>query len=148
MKSLLTSQRHYFYWLFALYGLFVFRVSAQFIQKFFPVNFLPSFERWYSGALAYHWLLLSQLIIIAILTRTLKRFYTDKIQANQRLARVLIGLGIFYFSSMLLRLIAGLTFAQHHPWLGAMIPAIFHLVLASFMLLVGYFHYEFSKSDQ
>lgn len=141
----LTSQRHYFYCLLILYCLFVFRVSAQFIQQYAPVNFLPPFEHWYSGTLSYHWLLLSQLIIIVILTITLKKFYVAQVSANQRWGKILISVGIIYFCSMMFRLIAGLTFAQHHPWLGATIPAIFHMVLACFILLVGFFHYQFSK---
>jgi hypothetical protein len=145
MKLLLTSQRHYFYCLLIPYCLFVFRVSAQFIQQYYPVNFLPPFDRWYSGALSYHWLLVSQLIIIVILSITLKKFYVAKISANKRWAKILLVFGIIYFVSMLLRLIAGLTFAQHHPWLSATIPAIFHMVLACFILLVGLFHYQFSK---
>jgi len=148
MKLLLTSQRQYFYCLLAPYTLFIFRVGAQLVQQYSPVDFLPSFERWYSGALAYHWLLLSQLIIIIILTMTLKRFYAAKVSANPQWGKILIGVGTLYFCSMLLRLIAGLTFAQHHSWWGATLPAIFHMVLAIFILLVGLFHYQFSKSSR
>lgn len=45
--------------------------------------------------------------------------------------------------AMLIRLIGGFTFATHHYWFTAFIPTMFHLVLASFMLLVGYYHLHY-----
>jgi len=123
------------------YALFIFRVIAQLIQKFYNIHFLPPFEAWYSGALSYSWLLVSQILIIAIMGWLIAGFVKNSIAPKPRLGAWLIGIGSIYFLVMLFRLIAGFTFAVGHYWLGAHIPAFFHIILASFVLLVGHFHY-------
>lgn len=143
-KKELDHQR-YLPWLCLLAALFIFRVLAQLIQKFYNLPFLPPFSSWYSGALSYSWLLLSQIIIIFILALTIQGFAQQTILPNRRLSHWLIIFGSIYFTLMLLRLIAGLTFAASYPWLGAKIPAFFHIVLASFVLLVGHFHCRSDK---
>ncbi|MFN5351129.1 MAG: hypothetical protein ACK5BE_00725 [Alphaproteobacteria bacterium] len=69
-------------------------------------------------------------------------FVKGHILARRKLGIWMLALGGIYFVVMVLRLIAGFTFATSHPWLGAHIPAFFHIVLASFFLLVGHFHYK------
>ena len=54
----------YGYGLLALLILFCFRVGAQALQRWAPVNFLPPFEDWQSGALPYELLLAFQIGII------------------------------------------------------------------------------------
>ncbi len=138
-------QRQYFYWLLWPYILFIFRVCAQLIQKYYAFGFLPPFESWYSGALSYQWLLISQIVIIALLTLVMRNFYRGQVREKYGMGIFLMVSGASYFSLMVFRLIAGLTFAGHHPWLGAKIPAIFHIVLASFVLIAGHFHYKFGR---
>jgi hypothetical protein len=104
--------------------------------------FLPPFGAWYSGALAYPWLLASQILIIAVMAWVIAGFAKGSILARRKLGVWLLALGGIYFAVMLFRLIAGFTFAIDHHWLGAHIPAFFHIVLASFVLLVGHFHYK------
>lgn len=139
-----TGRIHSIYipWLCLCFGLFVFRVTAQFIQKFYNLSFMPPFEAWYSGALSYPWLLASQILIIAIMGWIITGFAKGRIVARRKLGAWLLAFGSIYFLVMLFRLIAGFTFATDHPWLGAHIPALFHIVLASFVLLVGHFHYK------
>jgi hypothetical protein len=55
--------------------------------------------------------------------------------------RVIIALGLLYFGIMLLRLVLGFTIAQDHSWFSAKLPTMFHLVLATFLILYGHFHY-------
>lgn len=138
---------HDFYvpWLGGCFALFVFRVLAQLIQKFYNLPFLPSFEAWYSGTLAYPWLFASQIIIIAIMSWTMSGFIRKNTIPRRTLGIWLFAMGGIYFASMSFRLIAVFTFATGHPWLGAHIPAFFHIVLASFVLLLGHFHYRHSK---
>jgi hypothetical protein len=139
-----TANQRTFYlaWLKLCFFLFLFRVIAQLIQKFYPQPFLPPFEAWYSGALAYQWLLTSQILIIAVMIWVLVGFVKNRVNAWRKLGLWLLALGSIYFIVMLLRLIAGYTFATGHPWLGAPIPAFFHIVLAAFVLIVGHFHYK------
>src|SRR6266566_1305681 len=128
-------QKRYVPWLGVLFFLFVFRVAAQLIQKFFNLPFLPPFADWYSGALSYGLLLCSQVLIILILCWVIFAFVRTVILPRHSLGKWLLAFGALYFSVMMFRLIAGLTFAAHDPWLGAKIPAFFHIVLASFVLL-------------
>lgn len=133
----------YGYGLLALLILFCFRVGAQALQRWAPVNFLPPFKNWHSGALPYELLLVSQFIIIAICVTLVVRFFKNGIFPNRKTGQIYLLIGIVYFSVMLFRMTAGLTFARDHVWFGAIIPTLFHLVLAAFVLLMGHFHYKF-----
>lgn len=124
----------------ALLMLFLFRVFAQFLQAVYPVTFLPDFDVWHSGALPYSALLFFQFIITGVCGLTVWRFKTRPIAPNKNMGYVCLVLGVIYFTLMALRLIAGFSFAGDHPWLGAHLPALFHLVLASFVLVVGFYH--------
>ena len=141
-----SAHRRYLPWLIALFSLFVFRVVAQLLQSVYPVSFLPSYSAWHSGALPYGSLVLSQLLIIMVFSLTIRGFARESVRPKRRLGQWLLVLGGFYFGTMILRLLAGLTIAADHPWFGAKIPAFFHIVLASFILLVGHFHLK--QSDE
>jgi hypothetical protein len=56
--------------------------------------------------------------------------------------------GAAYFAFMLFRLVGGLTFLQHLAWFQAMLPTLFHLVLAAFLLVLADFHLRFCASDR
>lgn len=131
-------------WLLVLLALFVFRVAAQLAQAVYSVSFLPSYEAWHSGALPYPLLVASQLAIIAFCGRIVWQFHSKTVQVSRIAGLVYLGLGGVYFAVMVFRLAAGYSFAAGHPWLGAHLPAIFHLVLASFLLVVGFFHSEYT----
>ena len=140
-KADITNRtRSYGYGLMALLGLFVFRVVAQLIQAVYPVFFLPRFEVWQSGALPYPLLVVFQLAIIAFYGRVVWKFRSGTVEPNSRAAHIYLTLGGIYFTVMAFRLVTGFSFAADHPWLGAHIPTIFHLILSSFLLLAGFFH--------
>jgi ornithine lipid hydroxylase len=141
----MTNNKIYGNILITLLGLFVMRVAAQLIQATHSVSFLPPFEAWQSGALPYPFLVAFQLIIIAFLGHIAWKFKTQKIQLNPKSGMMYLLIGGIYFSVMAFRVVAGLSFAANHPWLGAHIPAIFHLVLASFLLTVGFYHSPYKK---
>jgi hypothetical protein len=46
---------------------------------------------------------------------------------------------------MLLRLILGLTLLSSVSWFATPIPAFFHLVLASIVLVIGHYHYRIGQ---
>jgi hypothetical protein len=144
-NDIARMHRRYVPWLSVLFCLFVFRVAAQLTQKFFNLSFLPPFADWYSGAVSYGLLLSSQILIILVFCWVLLGFARMAILPRRRLGRWLLAFGAVYFSVMAVRLIAGLSFAADHPWLGASIPAFFHIVLASSVLLVGHFHFTYGK---
>ena len=125
--------------------LFMFRVVAQWVQQYYLVSFLPPFEKWYSGVTPYPQLLASQVVIIAALLLVIILFIKGKPAPKHKLGIGLLIWGGTYFSVMLFRFIAGLTFAADNVWMNAPIPAVFHLVLAAFLLLLGKFHYTYGK---
>lgn len=139
-----SRTKSYRNWLLVLLGLFVFRVSAQLVQAIYPVSFLPSYEAWHSSTLPYPILVFLQLAIIAFYGRIIWRLHTNTLQLSKKSGLVYLGLGGIYFAVMVFRLAVGYSFAASHPWLGAHLPAIFHLVLASFLLIVGFFHSSYT----
>jgi hypothetical protein len=49
--------------------------------------------------------------------------------------------GGLYFATMLVRLVLGLTVLSTNRWFSSILPTIFHLVLASYLLVYGHFHF-------
>jgi ornithine lipid hydroxylase len=123
-----------------LLALFVFRVLAQFVQALVRVDFLPAFDAWQSGAIPYPALLIGQIVIIGACLVAIRKISDPKHKPDPRAGKIFLALGAVYFFVMLLRLVAGFSFAAEHYWLGARLPAFFHLVLASFLLTLGFYH--------
>jgi len=132
----------------ALLLLFCFRVGAQLIQAWSPVDVLPPFDAWASGAVPYWLLCVSQLLIIVVCARVIRRLYVGVVVPSAKLGKVLFLIGGMYLGLMCLRLIIGLTVLPDHFWFGAILPTLFHLVLASFILVHGRFHVEASRETR
>ena len=130
-----------------LFLLFTFRVVAQLVQKFYALSFIPQFDKWQSGALPYPVLIAIQLIIILICTKLLVQLARGRTTPKPMVGVIYMGLGGVYFSVMLFRLVGGLTFGSEHHWWSATIPTAFHLVLASFLLLLGRCYYRLRRQD-
>jgi hypothetical protein len=127
--------------LFALLlGLFVFRVVAQLWQAFSPTALLPPFGAWQSGTLPYAALFASQVAIIAFCLWFLRAMVRGSLEPRKALGRTLAWLGGAYLAGSAFRLVAGLTFLAHLTFFAAILPAIFHLVLASMVLVAADFH--------
>ena len=141
------SNRSYAVALTSLLLLFVFRIVAQFGPGIHPVDFLPPFDEWHSGILPYPVLLTGQALVLAVLLRIVVAHGTDRCIAHRRLGIVLLAGGGVYFAVMCFRLLAAMTFAAADSWLGATIPAFFHVVLACFALIHGYFNLRHASHD-
>ena len=115
---------------------------AQLLQLKFSFDFLPSFSAWHSGALPYGVLLLSQLLIIVVMILVCIKFTQDRVVASRNAGIVLLVFGAIYFLVMLGRLLLGLLVLPEHSWFGQVLPAVFHLVLAFYAVLVGHYHYS------
>jgi len=139
------TSRGYGFVLMILTGLFAFRVFAQLVQAWHPVDFLPPYAAWHSGALPYSLLVSVQGIILAACLRIVWGVFKGTIAPSAPKGNILFGLGIIYGLGMCIRLFVGLTIAPDHYWFGAIVPTIFHLVLASFVILYGCFHVKFSQ---
>ena len=133
------SRRRYAPALWVLLALFAFRVAAQPAALVLP-SVLPPFEMWHSATVPYGLLLGSQLLILIVLGWTAWIFTFDRVSARRGLSVWLLILGSVYFIGMLLRLVLGFTLLRHVPWFASPIPTVFHLVLATFILMVGHFH--------
>ena len=133
--------RNYARALTLLLGLFVFRVTAQLLSLNFDVAPLPSFDAWHSALLPYPLLVAAQFAIIALCSWLCIRMYRDAIIPRRKLGKILLVIGRVYFAAMLLRLTLGVTVLATHSWFSHHLPTLFHFVLASFVLLLGHFHF-------
>jgi len=143
-----SNHRAYAQILTALLLLFCFRVAAQLIQAWSPVDVLPPFDAWASGAVPYWLLCVSQAIVILICAGAIRRLSVGEVVPSAKIGRVLLLVGGIYFGLMSVRLIVGLTIAPDHFWFGARLPTLFHLVLAGFILVYGRFHIAASRESR
>jgi hypothetical protein len=134
------SARRYALVLWILTVLVCFRVVAQLVQVWYPVEFLPAFGRWHSGTLPYVLLVGVQGVILAACVRIVWGVFKGTIAPSTQKGKVLFALGTIYLLGMCTRLFVGLTIAPDHYWFGATLPTVFHLVLASFIMVYGRFH--------
>ncbi len=125
--------------LITLLLLFCFRVSAQLVQWLDFVPWLPDFESWHSGALPYVLLLVSQGLIIIGFIGVIIRIQRNRYGCSRMRIRLLLAIGWVYFTFMLLRFALSVTLLPSHPWYGATLPAFFHIVLATMLLVIGYY---------
>jgi hypothetical protein len=128
--------------------LFCLRVFAQLLQASAPVAWLPSFEAWASGALPYWVLVVCQVLIIMVCVGVIWRLQVGLVVPSVTTGKILLSLGSIYFSLMCVRLILGLTVATDHYWFSARLPTFFHMVLAGFVLVYGWFHFRGSSASQ
>ena len=126
-----------------LSGLFVFRVVAQPLALVVPVG-LPAFESWHSATMPYGVLLSSQILILAAMIWTNHRLGAGTLTPRRVVGLALLAFGALYFVAMLGRLVLGLTILRESRWFASPIPTVFHLVLASWLLLVGRFNWTFA----
>jgi len=134
-----VSTRRYAGVLWLLTGLFAFRVAAQPAALAFD-RLLPSFNSWDGGVLPYPVLLATQLVILGWLARTAWRFSTGRITPRPSIGRAALAIGGVYFGAMFLRLLLGATVLRDVRWFASPLPAFFHLVLATYLLVYGYCH--------
>jgi hypothetical protein len=125
-------------WAFLL--LFCLRIVGQLIQTLFPVAWLPPLAAWQGSAIPYGWLLLLQLGIASVMWHAIRRHVSGNVKPHPVAGRRLLAAGTLYFAGMLCRLLVGLADWSDQPWFHKPIPTVFHLVLASFVLLLAGFH--------
>lgn len=135
-----TDQRIYVATLSILLALFFFRVLAQLLQLYTYVPFLPPFDAWQSGAVPYSGLLVSQILIIAFYAWILWRLASGRLRPSHRAGWAFFIFGLVYFLAMVARLFIGLTGLSNHYWFHSYLPTLFHFVISSYLLVVGFFH--------
>ena len=122
----------------ALIGIAFFgRVVGHIIQITMPVAFLPPLESWKGSELPDLVLLAAQIVILILFVVVVRRMAAGSRVIALRWIYPTIVLGVIYFLVMTARLVLGLTILGDDKWFAAPIPASFHLVLASAVMLIG-----------
>jgi len=129
-------------WILSL--LFALRVLAQALQRWLPQSWLPPFGHFQGSNLSYPVLLSAQLLILAAMLRCTWTAQRTELTAGTRLSRTLLWCGAIYMSGSVARLTIGLTISIAPPWFRAWISAVFHLVLAAFVLTLAWTHHRAS----
>jgi hypothetical protein len=129
-----------------LAGLFSLRVAGQAVQHWAPQDFLPDFDAFQGSSLPYPVLLMFQLVILAWMARTILRVARGSATPNRRLGRWLAWLGGLYMAGSILRIVVGLAIPSAPAWFSTWIPALFHLVIAGFVVVAGDFHLRHAAS--
>ena len=127
-------------WLWVCLVIFTLRVLGQFLVYKFDIQALPPFEAWYSGAISYKFLLLWQLFIMSAMGLFAYRISKNLVVPRYRLGVVLRAVGTLYFCIMFVRLLISLFGLSNDIWFSRPIPSFFHLILASYLFLVGRYH--------
>jgi hypothetical protein len=126
--------------LWALSFLFALRVLGQAVQRWAPQPLLPAFDEFQGSSLPY-WLLLSaQILILAAMTLISWRVQAGMLAPSARAASVLAWAGGIYMAGSLVRIAVGLAVPAAPDWFRTWIPAIFHVVLAGFVLTLAVYH--------
>lgn len=122
----------------ALLGIAFFgRVVGHIIQITMPVAFLPPLESFKGSELPDPVLLAAQIVILILFVVVVRRMAVGSRVIALRWTYPTIVLGVIYFLVMTARLVLGLTILADDKWFAAPIPASFHLVLASAVVLIG-----------
>ena len=120
--------------LWTLLALFALRVLGQVLVAAGLAPFLPPMDEWQSGLLPYPLLLASQMLILAVLGAACVQFTRGTgyvVERRAWLGTPLWIAGWFYAITMVVRYALLRRDA---------IPVVFHIVLASFMLVVARHH--------
>ena len=129
--------------LWGLLFIFILRVIGQILVVLDLVDFLPPMEEWQSGLLPYKYLLVSQIIIIIFYGKICRDFSKGNgffVVPFKKLGKGFFIFGNVYFISTLIRYILQMINYPETRWFGGTIPIFLHLVLATFLILVGKYH--------
>ena len=137
-----TSKQRYSLFLHLLTFLFGLRIAAQALQEWAPLAWLPEAGRFQGSNLPYGVLLAFQLLILAAMFWAAHRVARGEMRHQAAVGRVLLWLGGLYLAGSVLRIVVGVTVAGAPAWFTHWIPAVFHLVLAGFVLSMAAFHLQ------
>lgn len=161
----ISIRKRYFWLLATLLFLFCLRVLGQALVAFFGVTFLPPMEEWMSGVLPYPELLTSQILIILLYGKVCLDFARGcgyfvappgspaspglaGWGVGRRLGINLLKLGWLYLGVMIIRYVIRMSLYPRERWTGGSIPIFFHWVLASFIIVLGQYHWRWTADAQ
>jgi uncharacterized protein len=120
--------------LWILLGLFALRVLGQLLVVAGVAPFLPPIDQWQSGLLPYPALLVSQVVILVVFATACVQFARGIgyfVRPQRWLATPLWIVGWIYAVGMIVRYALLRRDA---------IPVVFHIVLATFLLVIAHYH--------
>jgi len=126
--------------LLSMEGLFAMRVVGQAIVARWAPARLPQMSEWYSGLIPYPALLVIQLAILVGMTfvaASVAGGHLMLVDGRGSIGTVLLAIAWPYAIAMVVRYVVRM---QHHPearWTGQTIPIVFHLVLATWLFVLG-----------
>jgi hypothetical protein len=123
--------------LWLLSFLFALRVLGQAVQRWLPQAYLPPFNAFQGSGLPYWLLLAAQLVILALMIHVALGVRAESLTAGRRTKAALSWFGWIYMAGSLLRIAIGLALPAAPAWFSAWIPALFHVVLAGFVLTLS-----------
>ena len=132
--------RRYAWGLGVLTALFALRVAGQALQRWMPIDSLPGFGEFQGSGLPYWLLLAVQIFILALMASIAHDVAAGTRRRNPRAARVLGCLGAIYMAGSVGRIAIGVALPDAPPWFTAWIPALFHVILAAFVLTLAAYH--------
>jgi len=134
--------------LWMLLLLFSFRVVGQAGQKWHPQTYLPSFGEFQGSGIPYSALLAIQLVMLAVMGRVCWRVHSRTLVTSHRAGRILRTFGGLYMAGSLARIVVGMVMPDPPSWFTAWIPAFFHIVLATFVLVVANYHLDGTQPSE
>lgn len=135
--------------LWTLMAMFVGRVLGQVLVEFGGAPFLPPSPEWFSGRIPYPVLLVLQLCVIAVLSwicLSIQRRSGWVFTPWRPLGRLLLTFGSVYALVMVTRYAVRMSLYPGERWFGGCIPIVFHLVLATFVLVWGWHHWRHDQT--
>ncbi|MCI5066403.1 hypothetical protein MRY87_11825 [bacterium] len=119
-----------------LFTLFTLRCVAQLMQYALEFTWLPPFSRFQSGSIPYPLLLSLQVVILSLGWPLSLRIKQRTTPLSPKIIRWIRPLGVVYLLFSVIRLFLGTCIYTEHSFWAAHIPSIFHLMLATWLLLV------------
>jgi hypothetical protein len=128
-----------FLWLFS--GLFLVRVAGQLLVRLRRPAWLPPTEEW--NLAPYRLVLPTQLVILAVMGWIDISFTLDRgepVHPHPRLGEGVLVFAYVYAAAMAVRYGVQMVRRPTARWFGGTIPIVFHVVLASYLYVFGWFH--------
>jgi hypothetical protein len=123
--------------LWALTTLFTVRVLGQAVQRWWPQSILPPFNSFQGGGLPYPLLLTAQIVILGLMIRGALRVSSRTLSPSPAQLKALTWFGFVYMGGSMLRIVIGIFVPAAPAWFTTWIPAVFHLVLAAFVMALA-----------
>ena len=118
--------------------LFVGRVVGQMLAATIAPSWLPPMARWYSGLMAYRYLLPVQIVFIAVMVAMIVDVASGTGALGTRnptVGRWIVWASYVYALGMAVRTVRYVTAPPEKR--GVVIPIVFHFVLAAFLYVYG-----------